>query len=84
MPTEPPLSLNCEAELLGSEVIISCLSSRDFSTLQFTCSFDGTVFTEGCKFNTIGYMFLRLNCYLDYHKVIFHCYYVVISMVNVI
>ena len=49
-PTSPPLDLSCVGELLGSEVIISCTSDRKISTLQFTCSFDGVAFSQGCKF----------------------------------
>ena len=59
-PTLAPLSFSCQANFSpGSQLNISCSSSREISTLDIICFLDDIAQTDGCE------LYVHVNCFFD-------------------
>ncbi len=50
-PTLTPLSLECTAQFnrMTQEICVNCTSSRNVASLDFECSLNGQLITDGCE-----------------------------------
>ncbi len=72
LPTQPPatpLSLECTAEFnsMTQEICLTCTSSRNLASLNFACSVNGQLVTDGCEFFRFVIPKLHISVQLNSH-----------------
>ncbi len=56
-PTLTPLLLECTTEFnpVTQEICVNCTPSRNLASLDFECSLNGQLVTDGCELFDLGY-----------------------------